>query len=245
MTTPRVTVPVEDLLFCKLKDLILEQSEGEWTDEMIVRDAHHFANHIRPLLSAAPAPDAGAVSIWSDARNVFVRYAELFAMTERYEEASAIADKAAREIEALATREEAPAEAGEAMTEAEVRQWIDACNHEPARQVLRDYLALRAQPPAREDAQPVACVSCEDRPASGNNPCASCGRTHPAPDALRVAVEALEKASRAISAQYALAQAEYQHLDTVASKHDKIVQEGRRAIREALAALQAEQKGGA
>ena len=62
-----------------------------------------------------------------------------------------------------------------------------------------------------------------------------------APDALRVAVEALEKASRAISAQYALAQAEYQHLDTVATKHDKIVQEGRRAIREALAALQAEQ----
>lgn len=61
MTTPRVTVPVEDLLFYKLKDLIREQSEGEWTDEMIVRDAHHFANHIRPLLSAAPAPEGGAV----------------------------------------------------------------------------------------------------------------------------------------------------------------------------------------
>ena len=64
---------------------------------------------------------------------------------------------------ALATREEAPAEAGEPMTDAEVRQWIEACNHEPARQVLREYLVLRAQPPA------------------------------PAPDALRVAVEALEK----------------------------------------------------
>ena len=51
---------------------------------------------------------------------------------------------------------EAPAEgAGEAMTEREVRQWIDACNHEPARQVLRDYLDLRARssaPEAREEA---------------------------------------------------------------------------------------------
>lgn len=55
-----------------------------------------------------------------------------------------------------------------------------------------ELLAL-LKPPTREDAQPVACVSCEDRPASGNNPCASCGRTHPAPDALRVAVEALER----------------------------------------------------
>jgi hypothetical protein len=30
------------------------------------------------------------------------------------------------------------------MTEQQVRQWLDACNHEPARQVLRDYLQLRA-----------------------------------------------------------------------------------------------------
>jgi len=29
------------------------------------------------------------------------------------------------------------------MTDTEIRQWIDACNHEPGRQVLRDYLALR------------------------------------------------------------------------------------------------------
>jgi len=48
-------------------------------------------------------------------------------------------------------KHEAPAEgAGEAMTEREVRQWIDACNHEPARQVLRDYLALRARSSAPE-----------------------------------------------------------------------------------------------
>ena len=59
-------------------------------------------------------------------------------------------------LAALTPRHEAPAEgAGEAMTEREVRQWIDACNHEPARQVLRDYLALRARssaPEAREEA---------------------------------------------------------------------------------------------
>lgn len=29
------------------------------------------------------------------------------------------------------------------MTDEQIRQWIDACNHEPARQTLRDYLALR------------------------------------------------------------------------------------------------------
>ena len=34
------------------------------------------------------------------------------------------------------------------MTEAEVRQWIGACNHEAARQVLRDYLQLRTAPPS-------------------------------------------------------------------------------------------------
>ncbi|GEM_PF-3193947 len=45
----------EDLLFYKLKDLILEQSEGEWDDATIVRDAHHFANHLRPLMSPALA----------------------------------------------------------------------------------------------------------------------------------------------------------------------------------------------
>lgn len=43
---------IEDLLFFKLKDLILEQSEGEWDDAMIIRDAHHFANNLRPLFAA-------------------------------------------------------------------------------------------------------------------------------------------------------------------------------------------------
>lgn len=104
----------------------------------------------------------------------------------------------------------------------------------------RAALALRAQPPAREDAQPVACVSCEDRPASGNNPCASCGRTHPAPDALRVAVEALEAINHIRSEMVGVpvdseaANAWAMALDAAADH-----------ARQALAALQAEQKGGA
>jgi hypothetical protein len=48
---------------------------------------------------------------------------------------------------------------GEAlMTDMEVRQWIDACNHEPARNVLRKYLEL-GSPPAlspSEQPEPVA-----------------------------------------------------------------------------------------
>lgn len=55
----------------------------------------------------------------------------------------------------LAAAPHQPQPAAEAMTEAEVRQWIDACNHEPARQVLRDYLALRAQQPAQGEAVEV------------------------------------------------------------------------------------------
>ena len=49
----------EDLLFYKLKDLIIEQSGGEWTDEQIVTDAHHFANHLRPMLSRVPISHGG------------------------------------------------------------------------------------------------------------------------------------------------------------------------------------------
>ena len=47
-------VELEDVLFFQLKDLIAEQAEGEWDDGMIVRDAHHFANHLRPLFFASP-----------------------------------------------------------------------------------------------------------------------------------------------------------------------------------------------
>lgn len=42
------------------------------------------------------------MSRWSDIRGLFVRHAEAFVNATRYEEASAIADNAAREIEDLA-----------------------------------------------------------------------------------------------------------------------------------------------
>nr|WP_312293790.1 hypothetical protein [Brevundimonas diminuta] len=88
MTPPirMVSVPVEDLLFYKLKDLILEQSEGEWTEEMIVRDAHHFANHIRPLLTAASMREEGGAGDYTMAladRQPFEAYPALAAHIER------------------------------------------------------------------------------------------------------------------------------------------------------------------
>lgn len=159
----------------------------------------------------------------------------------------------------IATREVAPAEAGALVSQIDALLAIPEANLSSripylARELLeRSAKHLRAQPPAREEAQPVAWVVRKGLSTGslfyterGQNADLPDGTllytTPPAPEAenLRVAVEALEKASRAISAQYALAQAEYHHLDTVASKHDKIVQEGRRAIREALAALQQE-----
>ena len=58
-----MTNTTEDLLFFKLKDLITEQSEGEWTDAMIVKDAHHFANNLRPMLAASPQGE-GSSADW-------------------------------------------------------------------------------------------------------------------------------------------------------------------------------------
>ena len=43
-----------DLLFYKLKELITEQSEGEWTEAQIFADALRFANALRPMLAASP-----------------------------------------------------------------------------------------------------------------------------------------------------------------------------------------------
>lgn len=57
--TPREKV-ADDLLFFKLKDLITEQSEGEWDDAMIARDALHFANHLRPLFDRCTALASGS-----------------------------------------------------------------------------------------------------------------------------------------------------------------------------------------
>ncbi len=47
------------------------------------------------------------------------------------------------------------------MTDQQIRQWIEACNHEPARAALRHYLVLReaAKPPTPEPAGDVRKAS--------------------------------------------------------------------------------------
>ena len=46
---------VEAVLLMKLKELIREQSEGEWTGEMIEKDAHVFAVALSSLFTPQPA----------------------------------------------------------------------------------------------------------------------------------------------------------------------------------------------
>ncbi|WP_392352985.1 hypothetical protein V8F63_09535 [Brevundimonas sp. LF-1] len=294
MTTPRVTVPVEDLLFCKLKDLILEQSEGEWTDEMIVRDAHHFANHIRPLLSAAPAPEGGAVRYRHKNRGTeYTLIGVGRAQGELQDDDPVVlyrgddgglwvrhqvefCDGRFEQVSALASRAEAPADAGDF---AEVAAFVEAMSAKATSEVrILDTAVpvqairslLRAQPPAREDAQPVdgdwqsiamwmgfaASViksgepwtdQCQREFDEAKAAYARLSATHPAPDALRVAVEALEPFARVMidvgesesdDDTFRNARREYARGPTITVGHV------RRAA-SALAALQAEQKGGA
>lgn len=125
MTPPIRMVSEEefDLLFYKLKDLILEQSEGEWDDATIVRDAHHFANHLRPLLTAAPVREEGGVveTALKIATDLHHAYEQLIYGLPKYLEAENLTDEenmireawitldvTAHRIAALATREEAP-----------------------------------------------------------------------------------------------------------------------------------------
>jgi hypothetical protein len=157
-------------------------------------------------------------------------------------------------------REEAPAEAGavdedwirgligEAVVMAEDQERSDESDAEICRisesvlDAIRPY--LRAQSQAREDAQPVAWIDPEDLSflATGNpltttlSPRAgeefpAALYTHPAPDALRVAVEALDEAKAVLN-------------NTAISNALRIVG-AYEAVLKALAALQAEQKGGA
>ncbi|MGN6064928.1 MazG-like family protein [Brevundimonas diminuta] len=125
-----------------------------------------------------------------------------------------------RILKALATREEAPAEAGEdgrlnvvaSMLERVVGSTTLRIYEPEAKLILS---AIRAQPQARKDAQPV------DATWHYTKDC-------PAPDALRVAVEALEKIR-------------LQSEDCLGVRMETIT-----AIADAaLTTLQAEQKGGA
>jgi hypothetical protein len=126
--------------------------------------------------------------------------------------------------------------------------------------------ALRAQPPAREDAQPVAKVvsAYGDPEAFGEReikvlqdlsriPYNTPLYTHPAPDALRVAVEALEaeKEWHERVADFAFDEAREcsergeESYETTAMTKANAHTERAAIITKVLAALQAEQKGGA
>lgn len=151
----------------------------------------------------------------------------------------------------LAAREEAPAEAGALVHQIDALLAIPEANLSSripylARELLeRSAKHLRDQPQAREDAQPVARVSPDDMAQMtcfANNHgtvedwhvwcrIRSALIPHPTPDALRVAVEALE----AIRAEANRTEGNWLHMKRVIALNcDK-----------ALAALQAEQKGGA
>lgn len=181
-------------------------------------------------------------------------------------------------IAALATCEEAPAEAGEGFTEGAKLPdgaisgtddgqtvWLESSTGGAHRlgmwgglslrfteadgsSVVRDYedVNLRAQPQAREDAQPfgywVEHKSAENPvlirhgsfvPASDHYKITTL-YTHPAPDALRVAVKALKQ----------IAEEDEPALGN-GNTGDLLAREFWNLARQALAALQAEQKGGA
>lgn len=195
-----------------------------------------------------------------------------------------------RAYASLATREEAPAEAGEnvnwkAEYEAVCGQTIqdreaiakiidpkafvpmeDVIGMRKALSKADAILALRAQPPAREDAQPVGTVTpeaIENLKAGGSSairPPHHAGvalYTRPAPDALRVAVEALEpfaafgRFEAAVAAQApdiipAPDDSVFKHwADAFDMKGPKLVYGDLRRAASVLADLQAEQKGGA
>ena len=135
---------------------------------------------------------------------------------------------------AIATREESPAEAGELGGAMErlgsAADFLEGdCvivgDHEVrGNDLLAVLSALRVQPPAREDAQPV------DATWHYTKDC-------PAPDALRVAVEAYLTAVDDL---------EIPVMSPSLGLHRKeAASQARGKLREALAALQAEQKGGA
>ncbi|WP_286948987.1 MULTISPECIES: hypothetical protein [Brevundimonas] len=241
MTTPRVTVPVEPTeAMMKAADAV------DWSNE---DERASVVNMWQAMLSAAPAPEGGAVDY-----------------RVRTEGAPGITEP----DPAIATREEAPAEAGEdvnwkaeyeaacaaRISDRQKSQEVINERDKWVAELLQERAALRAQPPAREDAQPVAeadrskwisdARDFTERMTSQPMACEIIERlldiiTHPARDALRVAVEALEKIAdarvfdergedyRGIAHPYRACRAD--ETEQVAIK--------------ALAVLQAEQKGGA
>jgi len=224
MTTPRVTVPVAPTeAMMKAADAV------DWNNE---DERASVINMWQAMLSAAPAPEDGAVFLCDHCNGDGYIYPNGIGDGHNHQDVCPSCGGAGGfdpNAPALATREEAPAEAEEDFTpvtglwkdqslsrlervkahrmefRSDVSQAVKAVDEEASRQSLS---ALRAQPPAREDAQPFG-YWVEHR--SGENPVLirygsfvpasdhykiTALYTHPAPDALRVAVEALEKIER-------------------------------------------------
>lgn len=300
MTTPRVTVPVEpefthyrrsqiahlrpyvsgetlsDRVSISAADLeagspkpgdMIARNPDNHDDQWLVA-ADYFAANFEPI-SAAPAPEGGVVS-----RDQVLAIVRQFA-SPSWCSVDRLVDTLCA---ALATREEAPAKAGERerliqdLSDAESWRRLPGNENHLATADLfaRAISALRAQPPAREDARPVAwpeelTPEMENvwrsafisqghlrRNADGRvkHP-DSCERAayralrrfvaknHPAPDALRAAVEALEPFARAADKLDGhWSEDDWRWNDSIRS--GVTVRDIRRA-RQALAALQAEQ----
>lgn len=259
--TPRVTVPVEPT------EEMLDAACNVGPDTNNGAFSHDDARAVfTAMLSAAPAPEGGAVS---DALQ------RLRVLRDQARNGTSVSDPDEHDADeldailsviepALATREEAPAEAGEAVevwvvygddhdydtmsqwlvgvystkeeaeaaAEADRKRYVaeGGSKDRPGYDISSTRLNLRAQPQAREDAK--ACYDCAtDRPHRTSEAC-----TYPAPDALRTAVEALE----------ALAGEEGDCGEKVYVPCTwKPFREVARQALATIAALQAEQKGGA
>lgn len=312
MTTPRVTVPpqaLEAIAFnlCSLHDFdVAFVRENERFATAVITE------YVRAL-SAAPAPEGGAATFDRDALialimeettddivadgwdrlgkpNVLVqgcRYIRRNAppSPEGYANPEAAAKQFAGFIadRLLATREEAPAEAGEdvnwkaeyeaacaaRISDRQKSQEVINERDKWVAELLQERAALRVQPPAREDAQPfMFAYEDVDKPGdwrafrhqirrTDGSICP--GRalyTHPAPDALRVAVEALETTRNRINTwpiddhETCMCGSTIEAHD-IGSGHFPVSQADHAVstivaeINKALSALQAEQKGGA
>ena len=290
--TPRVTVPVDDLAG-KLKAIrdkfLMPTPDKDFTDYAIMTRC------IEALTAAPVREEGGAVdgpeddelpgdflarvgmdgALWADGFRKMALKLGYSDMDEGWligwfcNAVMAGYDHAQRRFDpALATREEAPAEAGERETlrvlldNMVIAQSLSKELRQRATDEARSYLyALRAQPPAREDAQPVAwravwrdgTVYGEPKnwppPDGASTYHGLMSRTiqplytHPAPDALRVAVEALEPFARAADGLDGLwSEDDWRWNDSVRSG---VTVRDIRHARQALVALQAEQKGSA
>jgi len=289
MTSPRITVPVDEQVIKRLQE---EADHPGLGDSVMV-----FGPDLRALLrayrslSAAPAPeggvvDDGAIKIATDLHKAYEqliygmpRYLDAENLTDEenmIREAWITLDATAHRLAALATREEAPAEAGEDDVRGLIGEAIqgleraiastryDSASKEVFAACVDDFRkVLRAFMQAREDAQPYGwiyerfdvgsgwCAPNEWHPAQFTRtpPKPETSRnvitlyTHPAPDALREAVEALEPFARAADKLDGhWSEDDWRWNDSVLS--GVTVRDIRRA-RQVRAALQAEQKGGA